>query len=48
MMLSGIQQALANAPTKIDLTADILDNLTGEIVIVLRRSGWLGGLQQNL
>ncbi len=34
MMLSGIQQALANAPTKIDLTADILDNLTGEIVTV--------------
>ena len=34
MMLSGIQQALANAPKKIDLTADVLDNLTGEIVTV--------------
>ncbi len=34
MMLSGIQQALANAPKEIDLTADVLNNLTGEIVTV--------------
>jgi len=34
MMLSGLQQALENAPKKVDLKADMLDNLTGEIVTV--------------
>ncbi len=35
MMMSGFQQALENAPKKVDLKADMLENLTGEIVTVV-------------